>query len=102
MLSRLCAKHREIVIDMSDKAHCLEAPQEKHHVNQCKKPTINYICVQRSTRGKYRVLGERIAASKLVVEGVEAASRGHIYYSPDPISAHVPSLTIIYLTLTSL
>lgn len=84
---------------MSDKAHCLEAPQEKHPVNQCKKPTINYICVQ---RGKYRVLGERIAASELVVEGVEAAGRGHPYYSPDPISAHVPSLTIIYLNFTSL
>lgn len=67
LLSRFCAKRREIVMNISDKTHCLEAPQEKHQENQCKKPIINYMCVQRAARRKYSVLGERIAASELVM-----------------------------------
>ena len=38
-------------MDVSDKAHCLQTPQEKNQANQYKKPMISYMCVQ-STAGE--------------------------------------------------
>lgn len=100
-LSRFCASHRKTAMDISDDVHCLLAPQEKHQVNQYKKPIINSVCVQRAAGGKYRGLGEKMAAFKLAV-GRETAGRGRTVCSPDPIPALSPSLTIIRLILKSL
>ena len=58
-LSRSHAKHRETVMDISDKAHCLQTPQEKNQVNQYKKPVINYMCVQSTAGEKIQAAGKR-------------------------------------------
>lgn len=46
-------------MDISDKAHCLQAPLEKNQVNQYKNPMINYMCAQSAAREKYRLLGSK-------------------------------------------
>lgn len=55
----LCAKHGERTAGVSDKAPGLEAPQEKHAVNQCEEAPL--MCVQRA-QGDDGGAGEQAAA----------------------------------------
>lgn len=52
----LCAKHGERTVGVSDKAPGLEAPQEKHAVNQCEEAPL---CVCRGLKGTMGVLGSK-------------------------------------------